>query len=97
MSSPQVCGIVACIAENWPTIKQADAITYIRNNAKVGQITDTGGGVTDFTSLQGSTNRYLYFYKKRPDNGQVGPVQNYGNRPSKGQLYPRNKIFRYGR
>lgn len=97
MSSPQVCGIVACLAETWPTLKQTDVQNYIKNNAKVGQITDTGGGPTDYTSLQGSTNRYLYFYKKRPDNGQVGPVQNYGNRPTKGQLYPRNKIFRYGR
>lgn len=97
MSSPQVCGIVACMAETWPTMKQTDAQNYIKNNAKTGQITDTGGGPTDYTSLQGSTNRYLFFLKKRQDTGQVGPVQTYGNRPSSGQTFPRTKIFRYGR
>jgi len=94
---PQVTGIVACLAENWPTMKQTDAVTHITNYAKVSQITDTGGGPSDYTSLQGSTNRYLYFYPKRPTQGQLGPVSNYGNRPTKGQVYPRARIFRYGK
>lgn len=96
MASPQVCGVAACLAETWPTMKQNDFLKYIQQNAKEGQIVDTGGGTSDLTALQGSSNRLLYFYKKRQDNGQVGPVQNYGNRPSNGQVFPRTKIFRYG-
>jgi len=97
MASPQVCGVVACLAEAWPTLKQADVVTHLQRVSTTSQITDTGGGTTDFTALQGSNNRYLYFFKKRPDVGQVGPVFNYGNRPTSGQTYPRSKIFRYGR
>lgn len=96
MASPQVCGIAACLAETWPTLKQSNFITFLQQNMKSNQIVDTAGGTSDLTALQGSPNRLLYFYKKRQDNGQVGPVQNYGNRPSGGQVFPRTKIFRYG-
>ena len=97
MACPQVTGALACLAESWPTMQQSQALTYIKNYAKLGQITATSGGPSDFTDLQGSTNRFLYFYKDRPDTGQVGPKINLGNRPSSGQAWPRTKIYRYGR
>jgi hypothetical protein len=96
MASPQVAGVLACLAETWPRLSQSYALTYIQNRSKTNQITAGTGGPTDFTDLQGSANRFLYFYKERPAEGQVGPKVNQGNRPSAGLAWPRPKIYRYG-
>jgi hypothetical protein len=96
-SSPQVAGALACLAEQWPTMTQAQALRYITENSKIGQMTDTGGGPTDYTSLQGSENRYLYYVKERQEQGQVGPKVNQGFRPTSGMAWPRPRIYRYGR
>ena len=97
MASPQVAGILACLAETWPRLNQTQALTYIHDRSKLNQITAGTGGPTDYTDLQGSANRFLYFYKERPDTGQVGPKNNQGLRPATGQAWPRPKIYRYGR
>ena len=96
MASPQVAGVVACLAETWPRLTPSLAAEYIRTRAKTNQITAGTGGPTDLTDLQGSVNRFLYFYKERPEAGQVGPKVNQGLRPSTGQTWPRPKIYRYG-
>ena len=96
MASPQVAGVLACLAETWPRLSQPYALTYIQNRAKTDQITAGTGGPSDFTDLQGSVNRFLYFYKERPAEGQVGPKVNQGLRPSTGLAWPRPKIYRYG-
>jgi hypothetical protein len=95
-AAPQVTGIVACLAESTPRISQSDALKYIQSTAKIGQIFSFNLGITDPTDLQGSVNRYLYFYKQRLDDGFVGPKVNSGARPDTGQTWPRTKIFRYG-
>ena len=95
-AAPQVTGIVACLAESTPRISQPDALKYIQSTAKIGQIFSYNLGITDPTDLQGSVNRYLYFYKQRLDAGFVGPKVNSGVRPDIGQTWPRTKIFRYG-
>jgi hypothetical protein len=92
MASPQVCGVLACALEIYPSMTQAQARSYIIDYAKTNQITDTGGGGADFTSLQGSVNRYLYYYKERVETGSVFPKRNYWVRPSSGSVYPRNRI-----
>ena len=97
MASPQVAGVLACLAETWPRLSQSLALTYIQTYSKTNQITAGTGGPTDFTDLQGSANRFLYFYKERPTEGQVGPKVNQGIRPSTGLAWPRPKIYRYGR
>lgn len=97
MAAPQVAGVLACVAETWPTMKADQAIEYIANTSKSGQLFDGTGGPSDATDLQDSPNRYLYFVKQRPDTGNVGPKSNLGTRPVAGQVYPRPKIFRYGR
>jgi subtilisin family serine protease len=97
MASPQVAGVLACLAETWPRLNQTQAVTYIQTRSKTNQITAGTGGPTDYTDLQGSVNRFLYFYKERPDTGQVGPKVNQGLRPSTGLAWPRPKIYRYGR
>ena len=97
MASPQVAGVLACLAETWPRLNQTQALTYVQTRAKFNQITAGTGGPTDYTDLQGSANRFLYFYKERPATGQVGPKINQGLRPATGQTWPRPKIYRYGR
>lgn len=97
MASPQVAGVLACLAESHPRLTQAQAINYLFYHAKVGQITDTAGGPTDLTALQGSANRFLFYYKDRPETGNPYPKSNQGLRPNTGQAWPRSKIFRYGR
>ena len=97
MASPQVAGVLACVAENWPTMKQSQAVDYIQKTAKLNQLFDTNGGPADFSSLQGSVNRFLYYVKERPTTGQAYPKQNLGARPTTGMVYPRPKIYKYGR
>lgn len=63
MASPQVVGVIACLAEQWPTITQDDVKNYLDKFAKFDQITDTGGGPGDYTDLQGSDNKFLYYMK----------------------------------
>ena len=96
MASPQVVGVLACFLETNPKASQADALKYITSTAKTNQIFSFNLGPADLTDLQGSSNRYLYFYKQRPDNGFVGPKVNSGVRSSIGQTWPRTNIFRYG-
>jgi hypothetical protein len=95
MSSPQVCGVLACALEIYPNMTPAQAMNYIKTYGKNGQMTDTGGGASDVTSLQGSDNRYLFAKKERPDNGKSVPNHNYFIRPSSGAVYPRTRIKRY--
>ena len=97
MASPQVTGVLACLAESWPTMKQSQAVDYLHKTATANQMFDTHGGPADFSSLQGSENRFLYYVKERPNTGQAYPKQNLGARPTTGMVYPRPKIYRYGR
>lgn len=97
MASPQVCGILACLAETWQNLSQTQAIEYIQRYSKENQIIASTGGVTDAKDLLGSPNRYLYFYKERPVSRQVGPKTNLNLRPTTGQIWPRPHIYRYGR
>ena len=94
MASPQVCGVLACALETYPNMTQQQALEYITGYSKRNQITDTGGSYDDYTSLQGAANRYLYFYKERPQTGDVYPKKNYKSRPVTGKLYPRPRIKR---
>lgn len=92
MASPQVTGVLACALETYPNMNQAQARQYLESYSKLGQMTDTGGSYSDFTSLQGSTNRYLFYYKERAESGQTYPKLNYFVRPSSGAVYPRNRV-----
>jgi len=97
MASPQVCGVLACALEIYPFMTQAQAREYVINYAKSGQITDTGGGHTDYTSLQGAPDRYLYHNQERPDDGALYPESNFWIKDSTNykKLYPRVRTRRY--
>jgi hypothetical protein len=94
MASPQVCGVLACLLEVYPEFNQTQIINYLNLNSKYNQITDTAGSYTDFTSLQGSTNKYLYYKKERSDIGKTWPKLNYLPRPASGRMFPRVKVRR---
>lgn len=64
MASPQVAGVIATMLESRPTWNQSKTMTWIKNTASTGRLSDTGGTYTDVQSLQGATNRYL----KQPFN-----------------------------
>jgi len=94
MASPQVCGVLACALETYPRMTQQQCRDYIFNYSKQNQITDTGGSYTDFTSLQGSANRYLFYYKERDVVGNMYPKVNYSLRTTSSVKYPRFRIRR---
>jgi hypothetical protein len=94
MASPQVCGVLATALEVYPNMTPAEAREYIRHYAKLGQMTDTGGDVTDYTSLQGADNRYLFYYKERADSGQLSPKNDVRIRGQTDRVFPRVRIRR---
>ena len=94
MASPQVTGVLACVLEVYPTMNQAAMRTYLSNFGKLGQMTDTGGSYSDLTSLQGATNRYLYYRQERASTGNTWPKINYYVRPNSGAVWPRIRVRR---
>ena len=97
MAGPQVAGYLACLLEQFPTMKQTAALAHLIDNSTKSQIGSTGGLAGDYTSLgDNSNNRYLYYVAVRPVTGAVSPITRYQNRPASGVAYPRSKIRRYG-
>lgn len=73
MASPQVCGLIACISENWSRATQIDAFRYLMEFSKYNQVGDTGGNYSDFESISASgqsiNNRFLYYDSPRESSG----------------------------
>lgn len=92
MASPQVTGVLACALETYPYMNQAQAREYLLAYSRTNQMTDTGGSYSDFTSLQGSANRYLYYFRERAEVGTVTPKRNYFVRPLLGRVWPRTRV-----
>ena len=100
MASPQVCGVIACLAEQEPYMTQEDARTHLIENS-VSNIGSTGSDNTEPYHALGSTsyNRYLTMPKKRPDSGMLSPAMRHKNRNSDtdGVKFPRvrnNRVFK---
>ena len=92
MAGPQVCGVLAGVLEVYPELNQAGVLEYLNNKgSKEGQIRDTTDSFQDIISLQGSPNKYLYYYPERRETGQMAPKKDFFVRPSTGILYPRTK------
>ena len=93
MASPQISGLLACAAEQYPNMKQADALQYVIEGAGLNQIADTSEGMVadPYTDLGDSNNRYSSYVYKRPQSGTAFPHDNHGNRvsSSNGVKYPR--------
>ena len=93
MAAPQVAGLLACAAEQYPNMRQEDALQYVIESAGVDQVADTSEGMvaSPYTDLGDSNNRYAAYVFKRPQSGTVFPHDNHGNRlsSSNGVKYPR--------
>ena len=100
MASPQVCGVIACLAEQEPDMTQEDARTHLIENA-ASNIGSTGSDNVEPYHALGSTsfNRYLTMPKKRPASGTLSPAVRHKNRNNltPGVKYPRvrnNRVFK---
>lgn len=97
MASPQVCGVLALLAESWPNMTQAEAQQWIIDNAAQDKMADTGTmDATDLNSLQGGPNKLLRWINQRPETGQNFPEKTFRPRPISGRCYPRPKIRKRG-
>ncbi len=95
MASPQVCGVLACYAEQNPNLNSYEALDYLIATSKKNQINSIGVDYGD-TSWFGDNgnNRYLFYKLERPLSGQSLPRTTFKNRPAAGSVYPRFKIKR---
>ena len=101
MASPQVCGVLACLAEQEPDMNQADALQHLieTSTSNVGTGSAASPWTTPYRNLgfpsdnhSDSNNRFLKYTKKRPEIGQVYPHPQHKNRKptESGVKYPRN-------
>ena len=74
MASPQVCGVLACYAEQNPNLNSYEALDYLIATSKKNQINSIGVDYSD-TSWFGDNgnNRYLFYKLERPLSGQSLP------------------------
>mgnify|MGYP001455312005 FL=1 len=88
MASPQVCGVIACLATGKGRFTQADAFGYLNRHSFYGDMTFDafGGGFTDNTCSIGSLNKYLIAKNPRQESGFIS--RQIGNRTT-GLTYPR--------
>ena len=92
MASPQVCGVIACLATGKQRFTQADAFGYLNRHSFYGDMTFDafGGGFTDNTCSIGSLNKYLIAKNPRQESGFIS--RQIGNRTT-GLTYPRISTF----
>lgn len=103
MSGPQVAGVLACIAEQFPRLTQAEARAYIKNTSPE-TVLSTNGGAQDFkdagfTFNPDSCKKMLFLKDTRARPANVGgyypvtvPATTNFYRPTSGITYPRRKI-----
>ena len=94
MSSPQVCGVVACMAEAEQNITRDQVYEYIFETLALnGEVGDAGGDINHSpyeTLTSASSSKYLLFPQKRKQTGSLqqtiaGPRNNFVS----GVKYPR--------
>ena len=99
MSSPQVCGVIACLAEQEQDLTQAEALQHLKENA-LAEVGTTGTiNQSTYEAFGDGPNRYLFMVRKRPISGTLSPALLHKNRNSDtaGIKYPRirnNRIFK---
>ena len=92
MASPQVCGVLACLAVGKERFTQADSLGYLNQFSINGDMTFdvAGGGLDDDSCRQGSLNKYLHIENPRPVIGYFSETK--GNRIS-GMTFPRPNVY----
>jgi hypothetical protein len=90
MASPQVCGLLACYAEQNPNLGSSEALTYLITHSKKNQVGTTGASIANYEWFgDNGNNRYLFYRLERPTSGQSLPRTTFKNRPTSGSVYPR--------
>ena len=104
MSCPNTVGVLACYAEKYPRMTQADARALIAA-VSTDTVLSTSGGTFDdkdagFTYNPDSCRKMLYFQGTRHPSQEVGgyyptpfPTVNNWYRPVSGQVYPRKQTL----
>ncbi len=104
MSCPNTVGVLACYAEKYPRMTQADARALIAA-ISTPTVLSTNGGTFDgkdagFTYNPNSCNKMMFFQGTRHPSQEIGgyyptpfPTVNNWYRPTSGQVYPRKKTF----
>jgi hypothetical protein len=93
MASPQVCGLLACYAEQNPNLGSSEALTYLITHSKKNQVGTTGASIANYQWFgDNGNNRYLFYNLERPVSGQSLPKTTFKNRPTSGSVYPRVRI-----
>jgi len=104
MSCPNTVGVIACYAEKYPRMTQADARALIAA-ISTDTVLSTNGGTFDgkdagFTYNPNSCRKMLFFQGTRHPGQEVGgyyptpfPTVNNWYRPTSGQVYPRKKTL----
>jgi len=94
MSSPQVAGVIACLAEQEPNITQAEALQYLKETF-LAEVGDPGSNPNSspYEGFGVGNNRYLFYKKKRPEEGTSFPRLSIKNRNPEvdGVKYPRTR------
>lgn len=93
MASPQVCGILACYAEQNPNMNNSEALEYLVTTSKKNQVGTTGADYGDYQWFgDNGNNRYLFYKLERELSGNIFPRNTFKNRPTSGSVYPRRKV-----
>jgi hypothetical protein len=103
-ASPFIAGLLACLAEVYPTLTQAQAKTYLQNNAVTGLMADTANAidvdVSTRVSIDGSNiDRIALWKNHRATSGNMAfntYNKDVNTRPTSGLMYPRVRIRRRG-
>ena len=103
-SSPFIAGMLACLAEIYPTLTQAQARAYLRNNAVTGLMYDTADAIdvdsNTRVSVDGSDiDRIALWKNHRATSGNMAfntYNKDVNTRPTTGTIYPRTRIRRRG-
>ena len=95
MASPQVAGVIACLAETYPEMTCQEAKDLIVSLAERDAVQDSGSDdYEDVEALLGSPNLLLRYVQQRKAQGTTFPKRNFKSRPDSGQAYPRSRIRR---
>jgi hypothetical protein len=101
MAAPQVCGVLACLAESWPNMTCAEARVWLNKYGESDLMHDTGADdPNDRSSLQGAKNLILRWFNQRPAEDIAFPAKAnwaYANRPASGGVFPRSKNNVHGK
>jgi hypothetical protein len=103
-ASPFIAGLLACLAEVYPTLTQAQARTYLQNNAVTGLMADTANAidvdVSTRVSIDGSNiDRIALWKNHRATSGNMAfntYNKDVNTKPTTGVIYPRTRIRRKG-